>query len=185
MFTTLFMPDASPDEVAAYDEVQRLSADPEMAARIREASYRTDVTELAARVSVPTLVMHARDDAVAPFEEGRRLAALIPGARFVPFEGRNHILGAHDPAWGTFVHELRRFLAAPSAPRDAALAGLTARERAVLALVADGLDNDQIAHRLSVSVRTVERHLSNVYAKLGIAGKAARAAAAARFARTG
>jgi DNA-binding NarL/FixJ family response regulator len=54
----------------------------------------------------------------------------------------------------------------------------------VLALVAEGLSNEQIAARLHLSVRTVERHLSNIYVKLRVSGKAARAAAAARFSRS-
>jgi DNA-binding NarL/FixJ family response regulator len=61
---------------------------------------------------------------------------------------------------------------------------LSNRELDVLALVAEGLENDEIAARLYLSVRTVERHLSNVYAKLGVSGKAARAAAAVRFSRS-
>jgi DNA-binding NarL/FixJ family response regulator len=60
---------------------------------------------------------------------------------------------------------------------------LSLREREVLELVAAGLTNDAIAKQLSVSVRTVERHLSNIYAKLRVSGKAGRAAAAARFSR--
>jgi pimeloyl-ACP methyl ester carboxylesterase/DNA-binding CsgD family transcriptional regulator len=183
VFTTLFMPEATPAEVASFDELQRLSASPDMAASIRQASYEVDVTDLARRITVPTLVMHSRDDAVAPFEEGRRLAALIPGAQFVPLAGRNHILGVNDPAWRRFLAELRRFLAQASPAPDDRLPTLTTREREVLQLVADGLDNERIAKRLYVSVRTVERHLSNVYAKLGVSGRAARAAAAARFAR--
>jgi DNA-binding NarL/FixJ family response regulator len=51
----------------------------------------------------------------------------------------------------------------------------------VLRLVAHGLSNQMIAERLVVSVRTVERHLSNIYVKLGLSGKAARAAAAAQI----
>ena len=60
---------------------------------------------------------------------------------------------------------------------------LSNRERDVLELVAEGLNNEEIAARLYISARTVERHLANIYAKLGVSGKAARAAAAARFAR--
>ncbi len=184
VFSTLFMPDAPPDVVAAYEEVQRRSCSGETAARIREASYGTDVSELAARVRSPTLVMHLRDDGAAPFEEGRRLAAAIPGAQFVQLEGRNHILGKEDPHWPLFVEELQTFVAED---RDVVatdgLESLTAREVDVLRLISDGLDNDGIAGQLTLSVRTVERHLSNIYGKLGLSGRAARAAAAARFAR--
>jgi DNA-binding NarL/FixJ family response regulator len=62
---------------------------------------------------------------------------------------------------------------------------LSDRERDVLALVAQGHSNQAIAASLFLSVRTVERHLSNIYAKLRISGKAARAAAAARFSAAG
>jgi DNA-binding NarL/FixJ family response regulator len=63
------------------------------------------------------------------------------------------------------------------------LPDLSNRELEVLRLVAAGLSNEEIASRLFISVRTVERHLSNAYLKLGVSGKAARAAAAVRFAR--
>jgi len=68
------------------------------------------VAALLPRVRVPTLVIHARDDAVVPFAEGRRLAVGIPGARFVPLDGRNHILLEEDPGWPTFLAEVRAFL---------------------------------------------------------------------------
>ena len=55
---------------------------------------------------MPTLVLHASDDAVVPFDEGRLLATRIPDARFVPLEGRNHILLADEPAWPAFRAEL-------------------------------------------------------------------------------
>jgi DNA-binding NarL/FixJ family response regulator len=57
---------------------------------------------------------------------------------------------------------------------------LTHREAQVIAQVAEGLDNQAIAAQLFISTRTVERHLANIYAKLGVSGKAARAAATAR-----
>lgn len=185
VFTDLFMPDASPEEIDAYEQMQQVSSTGEIAAHIREASYRTDVTDVAASLTSPTLVMHVRDDAVAPFEEGRRLAGLIPGAQLVTLPGRNHILGAQDPAWPVFLAELRRFLTTPATAREVSLDRLTRRERTVLELVADGLDNEQIANQLVLSVRTVERHLSNIYLKLGVTGPAARTAAAARLLRRG
>ena len=61
-------------------------------------------------MKVPTLVLHCRDEVVVPFEEGRLLAASIPGARFVALEGRNHLLLESEPAWPKFVAEVRRFL---------------------------------------------------------------------------
>jgi DNA-binding CsgD family transcriptional regulator len=138
---------------------------------------------VAPRVHAPTLVMHVREDRVVPVEEGRLLAALIPGARFVVLESANHILLRDEPAWGTFVTELRAFLGTGLAARTAGVEDLSPRELEVLELVAAGLTNQEIADRLYVSVRTVERHLSNVYAKLAVSGKAGRAAAAASFSR--
>ena len=54
----------------------------------------------------------------------------------------------------------------------------------MLTLAAEGLDNDDIARELHLSVRTVERHLQNVYVKLDVQGKSARAAAVARLLTT-
>jgi DNA-binding CsgD family transcriptional regulator len=182
-FTTMFVPDATSEQMAWFDEMQRKSATGEMAARLRRARSEIDVTELASRVDVPTLVLHAQDDGVVPFEEGRRLASLIPEARFVPLESRNHILLADDPAWSEFVSELRAFIGSHEVARPSGLPDLSRRELEVLDLVAAGSNNEEIAARLYLSVRTVERHLSNVYAKLGVSGKSARAAAAARYSR--
>ena len=60
---------------------------------------------------MPTLVMHARDDARVPFDAGRRMAAGIPGARFVPLQGRNHLFLETEPAFGQFLAHVRAFLA--------------------------------------------------------------------------
>ncbi|MGZ6645523.1 MAG: alpha/beta fold hydrolase [Solirubrobacteraceae bacterium] len=181
LFTTLFMPGAGAEEMAWFDELQRVTTDPETAVRIRHARNDDEVTEVAKLISMPTLVLHARDDALAPFAEGRLLATLIPGARFVPLDSRNHVLLARDPAWAAFRRELNAFLEVEERPPPEALPDLSDRELAVLELVAHGLSNEAIAARLHISARTVERHLSNVYAKLRLSGKAARAAAAARY----
>ena len=184
VFTTLFVPGATSEQMDWFDELQRVSASPATAERIRRVRSEVDVTALASQVAVPTMVLHARDDAVVPFAKGRLLAALIPGARFVPLTGRNHILLADEPAWAVFLAEFREFLGRAE-PAVADKLHLSARELEVLGLVARGLDNEGIAGRLNLSVRTVERHLSNIYAKFGVSGKAARAAAAARFSGLG
>src|SRR5262249_39972409 len=109
------------------------------------------------------------------------LATLIPGARLVPLESRNHILLSDEPAWDQLLYEMRAFLGpVPAIPLNQ-LSELSRRELDVLGLVAEGLSNEEIAAQLYVSVRTVERHLSNTYVKLRVSGKAARAAAAARY----
>jgi pimeloyl-ACP methyl ester carboxylesterase/DNA-binding CsgD family transcriptional regulator len=184
VFSALFLPDGTPEQKAWYEDLLRVSTTAETAVRLFEARGWLDVSDVAPQVRARTLVIHARDDRVVPAEEGRLLAALIPDARLILLESANHILLVDEPAWRYFVSELHAFLGTgPAAPPPAAVADLSARELEVLELVAAGLTNETIAERLYVSVRTVERHLSNVYAKLGVSGKAARAAAAAHFSR--
>lgn len=182
MFTNLFVPGATEAQMMWIDELQRISASPGHAARVREVKYEIDVTDAASAIQAPTLVVHARQDALVPFEEGRHLASTIPQARFVPVGSANHILLENEPAWKEFTDAMTGFLPTVRPPDDA-IEDLSPRERDVLSLIATGADNQSIARALHISVRTVERHLSNSYAKLGVSGKAARAAAAARYAR--
>ncbi|MCB9933534.1 MAG: alpha/beta fold hydrolase [Planctomycetes bacterium] len=110
LFTSLFMPGATPEQADWFNKLQRVSCSPENAVAIRTISGDTDVTELLGRVQAPTLVLHAAGDETVPFEEGRRLAGGIAGARFVPLESRNHLLLEDEPAWSKFMLEVRRFL---------------------------------------------------------------------------
>jgi pimeloyl-ACP methyl ester carboxylesterase len=110
LFTSQFLPDGSKEQVDWFNELQRVSTSPENAARYLVATGDIDVTALLPRVSVPTLVMHARDEARVPFDAGRRMAAGIPGARLVPLQGRNHLFLESEPAFGRFLDELRAFL---------------------------------------------------------------------------
>jgi class 3 adenylate cyclase/pimeloyl-ACP methyl ester carboxylesterase len=110
LFTSRMMPDATKEQADAYNELQRLTASAECAARYFDTVNDFDVRDLLPKVSVPTLVMHTRGDLMQPFEEGRRLAADIPGARFVALEGRNHVFLPGKPATERFSEELEMFL---------------------------------------------------------------------------
>jgi pimeloyl-ACP methyl ester carboxylesterase/DNA-binding CsgD family transcriptional regulator len=181
VFTMRFVPDATLEQMTWFDELQRMSASPETAERLRAVWAEIDVTDLLDAVRAQTLVAHARHDAVVPFEEGRMSSAAIPDARFLPLESRNHVLLAGEPAWPAFLAGLREFLGTtrdPTSP-EVPVAELSPREVMVLRLVAAGLGNDEIARELSLSVRTVECHLSNCYGKLRLSGRTARVAVAA------
>jgi len=110
IFTSLFIPDGTHEQMQWFNDLQRITTSPENAVRIRQAVDDIDVSDLLAQVNVPTMVLQCRNDAVQPFDEGRRLAAGIPGARFVALEGRNHIILASDPAWPRFIEEISNFL---------------------------------------------------------------------------
>jgi len=186
VFSSIYIPSAGEQQKRWYDELQQASSSAETAARLWRSRNSIDVRDTARGVTQPALVLHARHDGAVPYEEGRLLASLLPGARFVTLESDNHILQEDEPAWEMFLSEVRAFLGddhrAEFVPAD--LSELSEREREVLELVAVGMSNEGIAERLFLSTRTVERHLSNVYAKLRLSGKSARAAAAARFSRT-
>ena len=166
VFANQFLPEGTSELIEAYDELQRESASASDAVRILQTSSQIDVTGLAPRISCPTLVLHARDDARIPFEEGRLFASLIPGARFVPLASRNHILLESEPAWKHFLEEVEAFLIPVQG--DSAFAGLTGRERELLEFLARGLDNHQIAAHLDLSEKTVRNMVSSIFDKLGV-----------------
>jgi pimeloyl-ACP methyl ester carboxylesterase len=181
MFTAQFMPEATLEQMRWFNELMRVSTSSDNAVRIMEAFGQIDVTDLLPQVAVPTIVLHCRDDARVPFEEGRRMAALIPGARFIPLKGKNHLPQEGDPCWQPLIVEVRRFLGAAGypaqelipaasaapAPEDRLLSRLTFREREVAALVAQGFSNRDIAGRLFVTERTAEGHVQSILNKLG------------------
>lgn len=110
LWTTLYIPDATQEQWQWFNDLHRVSTSPDNALRLLAELGKIDVVDLLPHVNVPTLVMHCRDEAVVPFEEGRLMASRIPAARFVPLEGRNHLLLESEPAWLVFVREVRRFL---------------------------------------------------------------------------
>jgi pimeloyl-ACP methyl ester carboxylesterase len=174
VFTSLFIPEGTPEQVNWFNELERLTIAPEDAARTIAAFGQIDVTDAAAALSCPTLVLHARGDARVPFDEGRRLAALIPDARFVPLESRNHVLLQSEPAFRRCFDEIHAFLDAndPQPRHLSPFPGLTPRERDLLELLAQGLDNLQIAVHLGVTEKTVRNKVSAVFDKLEVATRA-------------
>ncbi len=163
------IPDASSAERESFDELQRVALDGKTAVRCLQAKDQIDMTAVLPHVACPCLVLHARHDVSVPFEDGRHFATLVPGARFVPLEGRNHLLLESQPAWSQFLEEMRAFL-----PGSRTLIpGLTAREAQLIELLARGLDNHQIAAHLELSEKTVRNMVSSVLAKLGVESRAA------------
>jgi len=165
VFVSRFLPDATQAQWKAFDDLQRATATPDVAVRHLRAMYAMNVKEAAARVRCPTLVLHPKDDEMVRFGQGRRLASLIPGARFVPLQGRNHVPFPQEPAWAAFVRETRQFLGTPARTEDAVQ--LTARQCEVLRRIAFGESNKQIAQALQLSPRTVEMHAARALAALG------------------
>ena len=110
LFTSQFIPGGSKEQSDWFNELQRISTSSADAVRNLSATGEADVSSLLSQVKVPTLVMHARHDARVPFESGRRLAAGIPGARFVPLESQNHLILESEPAFARFLEELRSFI---------------------------------------------------------------------------
>jgi pimeloyl-ACP methyl ester carboxylesterase len=111
IFSQTFMPDASPDELAWFDDFQRQTTSPANAARFQDAFGYIDVRHRLADVGVPTIVLHSKYDQRIPLDVGREVAAGIPNARFVPLESRNHILVENEPAWKVCFDTVAQFLA--------------------------------------------------------------------------
>jgi pimeloyl-ACP methyl ester carboxylesterase len=110
IWTSIFIPGGTPEQMQWFNDLQRISTSPENAARIMQATAEIDVGDLLHEVRVPTLVLHCRDDAAQPFEESRKIAAAIRGARLVALEGKNHLILEHEPAWARFRNEIEAFL---------------------------------------------------------------------------
>jgi pimeloyl-ACP methyl ester carboxylesterase/DNA-binding CsgD family transcriptional regulator len=187
VFASQFIPDSSLEQLRAFDEIQRRTIGPEAAAKLLATFYDIDVSALAAEVVCPTLVLHAREDARIPFEQGRLVASAIRGAEFVSLESRNHILLDHQPAWKQFFDEVDRFLrrhAGADAEAASNLSELTPSEVRVLDLVAAGLNNGQIATKLGIQPKTVRNHINHIFDKLDLSDRS-RAIVMAREAGLG
>jgi pimeloyl-ACP methyl ester carboxylesterase/DNA-binding CsgD family transcriptional regulator len=172
VFTSRFIPGGSREQLQWFNDLCLKTTSGEVAARLLEARAGVDITASLAEVRTPTLVLHARGDEVVPIAEGRLLASGIPGAEFVELDSRNHVLLGHEPAWQRFCEEVLACLQPGDGARDPVFAALSSRERQVLALMADGLSNTDIAERLKISDKTVRNHASNLFDKLGVWSRA-------------
>lgn len=170
IFTSQFIPDSKPEQQAWFNELERMSTTSMNAVRLVKSWSPIDVTDLAPQVRCPVLVLHARDDVRMPFDEGRLIAGLIPGARFVPLESRNHVLLEGELAFARLIAECRAFLreGGGAGPSGSAFPALTPREREILELLAHGLDNLQIAARLGLSEKTVRNNVTPILDKLEV-----------------
>ncbi|WP_170384132.1 alpha/beta fold hydrolase [Ruegeria atlantica] len=110
MFTNMYIPDASPDLQQLFSEMQRRIISKENAEIMMKAMADEDIRPLLPKVTAPTLVIHARNDAAAPYSQGLELAAGIRGAEFVTLETANHHLLASDPVWKRCETLIRDFL---------------------------------------------------------------------------
>ncbi len=184
LLADVFGPSWSLEDRAAFTGFQRASADAEVAAGLLELIYETDVRDYLPRVHAPALVVHREHDRAMRLRGGREVAALLPRAELVTLPGDAHLPWHGDG--DAVLRAVAPFLGieAPPAPLNEpdadGLDELSAREREVLGLVAQGLTDAQIAERLVISPYTVHRHVANILAKLRLPTRAAAAALAAR-----
>lgn len=191
----VFMPSAGGPDRDTFVAYQRQAASAEQAARSLAAVYGFDASDRLGAVAAPAVVLHRREDRAVPFELGRELAAALPDASLVALDGADHY-----PWFGDSDAVLRAALRALGVEADAAVdpepgprpgtgepdptptpgQDLTSREAEILALVANGLSDREIAERLVLSPHTVHRHVANVRTKLGLPTRAAAVAAAAK-----
>lgn len=172
VFTSRFIPGGTDEQLRWFNELCLKTTSPELAGPLLRARAQTDVTALLPQVRTPTLLLHARNDAVCPIAEGRLIATEIAGANFVELDSRNHVLLENEPAWQRFQEAVLDFAGRPAAVAGAAFQELSPRERETLSLLADGLSNSEIAERLGISEKTVRNHLSHLFDKLGVWSRA-------------
>ena len=169
------------DEAGAGEAAAELD---EVAASVGTAPLRAAALLARGRVAAgsdPDAACAALEDAVDFFD--------ADGAPYEAAHARLELAGAlrarlrRDAEASRVDAEARAALAALGSPAPVPAAAeaslLTAREQEVLRPVAAGLSNDTIAGQLFLSVRTVERHVENIYDKIGVSGRTARAAATA------
>jgi len=170
-------------------------------AMVGEAADDKEALRKLRKLSPDVIILDINLPAMDGGELARRLRLSVPGAKLIAFSihvGQEYVIrmarsGAHgyvtkDAPTDDLLKAIHRVheggLAFPAGMGDALLApgvrpppdesrpALTAREREVLVLLADGLANKQVARKLGISVRTVETHREHLSRKLGIASVA-------------
>ncbi len=180
VLTGIFIPDPDAEEIEALARLSRASASAEVASRLLEEYYTTDVRALLPRIRARTAVLHREADPATAFALGREAATLIPGAALIPLPGSSHLY--YHGEWEAALDALLSFLGevrgagAYASPQLAPGAPRTARAMEVATLVAEGLTNGSIATRLSVAPRTAEAHVENIRRKLQVRSRAQIAA---------
>lgn len=170
---SMLVPNGSSQDITWFSRFQRLAARADMAERLLQHLWTLDVRDLLPELRVPTLILHNRDDRAIPLSAAEEIAALVPGARLDVLEGNEHDPFIRDS--GAMVERILAFV--DGRPPVEKLSrpernGLTPREREVLRLVARGASNKRIAESLGIAVCTVERHVTNIYGKLDVRGRA-------------
>ena len=124
-----------------------------------------------ARLRTPTLVLYPRDvNSPVRQEDSMKVASLIPNARFVLIDGASSMGDATQGLRA--IDDFLASLPAPAGPTAVpAPSTLSPREVEVLRLVAAGKSNPQIAGELVISLNTVQRHVSNILGKTGLANR--------------
>jgi pimeloyl-ACP methyl ester carboxylesterase/DNA-binding CsgD family transcriptional regulator len=182
LLADIFLGDADSSQQERLARHQRAAASPAAAAAFLELIYRNSVRAELEQVRAPTLVVHRRGDRAIPYHLGRELAATIPKATLIPLTGTAHFPWAGDTQ---SVARAFRSVLVPQAPArvagEPAAVLLSGREREVLALVAKGLSDQEIAAHLVLSQHTVHRHVANIRSKLGRGSRTAAVAEAARL----
>jgi DNA-binding CsgD family transcriptional regulator/pimeloyl-ACP methyl ester carboxylesterase len=142
---------------------------------------KIDVTALMPRVEAPTLVLHRSGLAAITVDMAREIAATVPNARLLLFDG-TWIAPFLGGTGKEIAAAIRNFVLEPPKPRapGAEPDSLTPRETDVLRLLASGRTSREIAGELSLSVRTVGRHITNIYTKIGARTRADATAYAIR-----
>ena len=176
LLAQIFLGDEADGAQARFARLQRESADAETAARLLEFVYDVDVSRELASVRAPAVVVHRRADRAVPYALGRALASALTDATFVPLVGQ-----AHLPWYGDAGAVARAFGAPVSPPATGDEPLLSGREREVLALVARGLTDEEVAEQLVLSRHTIHRHVANIRRKLGSTSRSAAVAEAARL----